>query len=180
VGRSLSILLLAVMMPVAALDARSQAYATSAVAQPPRSGTGQKPSGSAKERDDGKRRDKTPPDKTLGGKDELTPAQRKLDSHLLSEIEVRRGRPRRAVRTGVALVTVDGQGRALVEIRARILTQLGWKIERMKGMVVSTSPQYRSMIAWVPLLKLEPLADESIVSAIAPAPSSITVRPQHR
>jgi hypothetical protein len=64
-------------------------------------------------------------------------------------------------------VTVDGDGRALVEIRARILTQLGRKIERMKGTVVSASPEYRSMIAWVPLLKLEPLAAESIVSAIA-------------
>jgi hypothetical protein len=180
VGRFLSILLLAVMIP-ASLAARSQASATSGAAQAPGSGTGKKPSGSAKESDEDKKlREKKKKLLDKLDKEELTPAQRKLDSHLRYEIEVQGGKPRRAVRTGLAPVTVDGDGRALVEIRARILTQLGRKIERMKGTVVSASPEYRSMIAWVPLLKLEPLAAESIVSAIAPAPKSITVRPQHR
>jgi hypothetical protein len=175
VGRSFSILLLAVTVP-ASIAGRAQSSGTSGVPHVAGSVSGQQPSGSAKEADENKKHR----DSKRGGKAELTPAQRKLDSHLLYEIEVRRGKPRRAVRTGLALVTVDDEGRALVEIRARILTQLGWKIERMKGTVVSTSPEYRSMIAWVPLLKLEPLAGESIVSAIAPAPKSITVRPQHR
>ena len=169
-GGLLSVLLLAVAIP-ASLAARSEAFLrTSGVVRAASIGSGQKPSGSAEQ---------PVQDEKSPGKTALTPAQRKLDSHLLYEIEVQRGKPRRAIRSGRALVTVDDQGRALVEIRARILTQLGWKIERLRGTVVSASPQYRSMMAWVPLLKLETLASESIVSAIAPAPKSITVRPQH-
>lgn len=168
-SRFLSIFLLAVTMP-AAPAGRSAPPDTSRIAPPQGSGAGQSPPASGKQPDEQK----------VPGKKALTPAQRKLDSHLLYEIDVQRGQPRRAVRAGLPLVTLDGEGRALVEIHARILTQLGWKIARLRGTVVSTSPQYRSLIAWVPLLKLETLASESIVSAIAPAPKSITVRPQHR
>jgi hypothetical protein len=114
------------------------------------------------------------------GKKGLTPAQRKIDSHLREEIASRRGSPGVPARAGRRLVDIDGQGRALVEIRARVLTQLERKIERMKGTVVSSSLEHRSLIAWVPLQKIETLAGESTVSAIAPAPKSITVRPQRR
>ena len=100
-------------------------------------------------------------------------SRRKLDSHLLEAIERFRRHNRGASRPG-ALLSIDREGRALVEIRGRIPTNLARKIARIKGTVVSTSLQYRSVVAWVPLRKLEALADEPTVSAIAPAPKSTT------
>lgn len=100
-------------------------------------------------------------------------ARRKLDSHLLEAIERFRRHNRGASRPGARL-SIDRDGRALVEIRGRIPTNLARKIARIKGTVVSTSLQYRSVVAWVPLRKLEALADEPTVSAIAAAPKSTT------
>jgi len=113
-------------------------------------------------------------------KHELTPAQRKLESHLRAEIARRTGTRRQPVRVGLQIVEIDARDRALVEIRARLLTELGWKVERLKGTIVSSSLAYRSLIAWVPIAKLETLAAESTVSAIVPAPKSITARPLGR
>jgi len=114
------------------------------------------------------------------GKERLSEAERKIDSHVRDEIARRRGHRPRPLSAGLTVVEIDEEGRALVEIRARILTQLQRKIERLKGTVVSSSLDYRSLVAWVPLLKLERLAEEPTVSSIDPAPQSITVRPPIR
>ena len=115
-----------------------------------------------------------------GADPELTPAQRKLDPHLRDEIARRVGGARPPLRATGVRVEIDERKRALVEIRARILTQLARKIERLKGTVVSSSLDDRSMIAWVPVAKLELLADEPTVSAITPAPTSRNLRPLGR
>ena len=166
VGRPLSWLLL--VLAVSGAPAAAQVLDGSRV---PQSAAGQDQAGQDKQ-----------PDKPLRDKSSLTKAQRKLDAHLLDEIDLQRSNPRRTVRTSIrrAIVDVDADGRALVEIRGRIPAQLGWKIERLKGTVVSSSLEHRSVIAWVPLLKLESLASEATVSAITPAPKSVTVRPQDR
>jgi hypothetical protein len=119
-------------------------------------------------------------DQTGTGKERLSEAERKIDAHVRDEIARRRGHRSRPLSAGLTVVEIDDEGRALVEIRARILTQLQRKIERLKGTVVSSSPDYRSLVAWVPLLKLEMLAEEPTVSSIDPAPQSITVRPPIR
>jgi hypothetical protein len=109
-------------------------------------------------------------------KSKRTPAQRKLDSHLLGEIARRRAHG--AHRGGPAdpLVRVDHDGRALVEVRAPVTSQLQAKIRRAKGVIVSTSAEYHSILAWVPLLKLEALADDPAVASIVAAPEAMTNR----
>lgn len=113
-------------------------------------------------------------------KDAPTPAQRKLDSRLRDEIARRSSGVPLPVRAALHRVEIDDKERALVEIRARLLTQLGWRVERLKGTVVSSSLEYRSMVAWVPLAKLEMLAADTTVKAIAPAPKSTNLRSQGR
>lgn len=121
------------------------------------------------------------PESTVGGADkELTAARRKLDPHLRVAIARRVGSARLPVRATGGRVRIDDKERALVEIHARILTQLARKIERLNGTVVSSSLDYRSIIAWVPVSKLERLASESTVSAIAPAPKFRLVARQGR
>ena len=104
-----------------------------------------------------------------------TPAQRKIDSQLLYEIDRVRGPaaentvpPRR---TGVKL---DGKKRALVDIRADATPGLQRKVASLKGTIVSISHEYRSIIAWIPLLKLEQLAEDRRVRAIGPQAEAVT------
>ena len=109
----------------------------------------------------------------------LEAARDKLDKHLLEVIDKRRGRPAHASRAG-ARVRVDDDGRALVDIRARMIGPLARKIERLKGRVVRSSLQYGSLVAWVPLDEIETLATASSILSIDPAPKSITDRIQVR
>jgi hypothetical protein len=128
---------------------------------------------------DQKDKDQKDNGKKVRDKEGLTDAERKVDSHLRDEIARRKG-VRQPLRTGLRVVEIDEHDRALVEIRARILSQLGRKIERLKGTIISSSLEHRAMLAWVPLAKLETVAEEATVSSIVPAPKSITVRPHGR
>ena len=100
----------------------------------------------------------------------------KISARLRAEIDWRRGTAAKPVRVGAPAVQLDEHERALVDIRGRIPARLRWKIEALKGTVVSQSLQYRSIVAWVPLRKLETLAQEETVVAIDPAPKSVGVR----
>jgi len=106
-----------------------------------------------------------------------TPAQQKINSQLLQEIDRLRGGDARervpSARTGVKL---DEQHRALVDVRADITPGLQEKIRSLKGTIVSTSREYRTIVAWLPLLKLERLAEDSRVSAIRPQAQPIMQR----
>ena len=97
----------------------------------------------------------------------LTPAQRKIDSQLLRAIAGER-------RT---IVKVDAKGRALVDVRGEVSAALRKTIVSLGGEIVSTSTGPRSILARVPLLKLEALAEDASVTFIAPAPQAITNRP---
>ena len=68
--------------------------------------------------------------------------------------------------TGVKL---DQKGRALVDVRAEVTPALQKKVRTLGGTIESTSSEYRSIIAWVPLNRLERLAADPAVHAIEPA-----------
>ena len=101
-----------------------------------------------------------------------TPAQQKIDSHLLDEIARRADKS--STRPADPLVKVDARDRALVDVRADVSDALLDKVRRAGAVIVSTSIQYRSIVAWYPVSKLESLAGDPIVRAIVPAAEAIT------
>jgi hypothetical protein len=110
-----------------------------------------------------------------------TPAQQKINSQLLYEIYRRRGEAdRKGVPPEPTGVRIDALGRALVDIRAEPTAALQKKIGREGGVVVATSARDRSIVARVPLLKLETLASDPAVHFIEPAAEPTTNRPPAR
>ena len=104
-----------------------------------------------------------------GEKDARSPAQQKISSQLLYEIYRARGEAKaKQVPPGPTLVRLDRKKRALVDIRADVTTALQKTIRAHGGTIESVSARYRSIIAWVPLLRLERLAKERAVYAIEP------------
>lgn len=109
-----------------------------------------------------------------------TPAQQKINSQLLYEIYRRRGEAElKGVPSEPTGVRVDADGRVLVDIRTDQTTALPRLIVRAGGRVLSTSADDRSVIARVPVLKLEALAADPAVRFIEPAPQATTYR-DHR
>ena len=110
-------------------------------------------------------------------KDARTPAQRKINSQLLYEIYRRRGQAElKGVPPGPTGVDIDAADRALVDIRAPVTPVIEKKLRILKSVVVSTDPSLQSIIARVPVLSLEALAEEPAVRAIEPAAEAITNR----
>lgn len=109
-------------------------------------------------------------------KDSRTPAQQKIDSQLLVEIYRARGE---AVPPGETGVRIDTRGRALVDVRAPVTAALDRTIRRLGGVVLSSSASHESVIARVPVLKLETLAADPSVRFIVPAAEGTTTNP-HR
>ena len=108
-------------------------------------------------------------------KDARTPAQRKIDSQILYEIYRRRGEAsRKGVPPGPTGVDVDGRGRALVDVRAEVTPALQKTIRSVGGVIMSSSAEYHSIIARVPLLRLERLAADATVRFIAPVARATT------
>jgi hypothetical protein len=115
-------------------------------------------------------------DSPFSEKTSRTPAQQKIDSQVLYEIYRIRGQAaQKNVPTARTGVKIDVKHRALVDVRADVTPELQKKVGSLKGTIVSTSREYRSIIAWIPLLKLERLAEDRRVSAIGP-PAAMTVR----
>jgi len=109
-----------------------------------------------------------------------TPAQQKINSQLLYEIYRRRGEAElKGVPSEPTGVRIDAAGRVLVDIRTDQTAALSRLIVRAGGRVLSTSAADRSVIARVPVLKLEVLAADPAVRFIEPAPQATTYRP-HR
>lgn len=106
-----------------------------------------------------------------------TPAQQKINSQVLYEIYRRRGQAAaKHVPPGETGVKIDRKGRALVDVRADVTPALEKTLAALGATITSTSRQYHSILAWVPLLKLERLAGDPAVRAIEPAAQAITVR----
>ena len=103
-------------------------------------------------------------------KESRTPAQQKIDSQLLYEIYRLRGEAKKKnVPPDPTGVRIDKTGRALVDVRAEVTPALEKKVKSLGGTIQSTSREYRSIIAWIPLKKLERLAGDRAVLAIVPA-----------
>jgi hypothetical protein len=108
-----------------------------------------------------------------------TPAQRKISSQILYEIYKRRGEAaEKGVPPAATGTKVDERGRAFVDIRAEVTPAIERTIRALGSTIVSTSREYRSIIAWVPLLKLEQLAADPAVHAIVAPAQATTSRPQ--
>jgi hypothetical protein len=103
-----------------------------------------------------------------------TPAQQKVSSQLLAAI--RRAQNPPPPTPGLAteqVVKIDARQRALVDVRAAVTAAMKRTLVRLGATIVSTSIDADSLIAWVPLLKLEKLAEQSSVRAIQPAAEAI-------
>ena len=112
-------------------------------------------------------------------KEARTPAQAKINSQILYEIYRRRGEARRkGVPPGPTGIDVDARGRALVDVRAEVTPALQKTIRSLGGVIMSSSPEHRSIIARVPLLKLEQLAGDSAVRFIEPVARATTNHPK--
>jgi len=109
-----------------------------------------------------------------GGKNARTPAQRKLSSHLLDEIRRAKDAPAtHQAPSEQTLVKIDRHQRALVDVRATVTAAIKRRVVRLGGAIVAASPEADSLIAWIPLLKLEQLAELPSVRAIQPAAQAI-------
>ncbi len=111
-------------------------------------------------------------------KEARTPAQRKINSQLLYEIYRRRGEAaRKAIPPAATSLNIDPKGRVLIDVRAEVTPALQKTIRALDGAIISTSAEHRSIIARVPLLKLEQLAEDAAVKFIEPAAEARTTRP---
>jgi hypothetical protein len=114
---------------------------------------------------------------TASEKDGRTPAQQKINSQLLYEIYRARGEAaRKGVPPGPTGVDIDTRGRALVDVRAPVTEALQRRVRALGGIVVSLSERDRSLVARVPILRLETLAAEPAVEFIEPAGKALTNR----
>jgi hypothetical protein len=114
------------------------------------------------------------PDILQPPKESQTAAQRKIDSRLLREIERVRRSGEKVQGSATAGVGIDAKGRALVEIRCDVTDAMRATLRRLGATTISSLPDYRSILAWVPLLRLEELAAGEAVYGIQPAPESTT------
>jgi hypothetical protein len=98
-----------------------------------------------------------------------TPAQQKINSEILYEIYRRQGRAAKlGIPPGPTPLRIDSKGRTLCDVRAEVTPMLQQRITALGAEIVSASPAGRSIIAWIPLLKIERLASHAAVRAIEP------------
>ena len=105
-----------------------------------------------------------------------TAAQQKIDSRLLREIDRARRGAGKTQGDATSGIAIDSKGRALVEIRCDVTPAIQKKLRTLNAAVVSSLPDYRSILAWVPLPRLEELAGSEQVYGIQPAPDAATNR----
>lgn len=108
-------------------------------------------------------------------KDQRTPEQQKIDSQLLYAIYQMRGEAEaNGVPTEPIQLEKDRKGRVLVDIRTPVTKKIRARIEKLGGTIVSSSEQYHSIIVYLPLGNIEPLARSREVKFIAPKAQSMT------
>jgi hypothetical protein len=109
----------------------------------------------------------------LQAKARWTPAQRKLDSHLLMSAQLARGDRSAATLPGIQNASkhlkFDDLQRVLVDIRGKVNDELLGEIGRLGGKVESSFPKYGAIRAWIPLSNAEALAERADVTFIRPA-----------
>jgi hypothetical protein len=114
---------------------------------------------------------------TLPPKTSRTPAQQKLDSHLLAAAQMARSSPKGATDPSLAsanqALELDEHGNVHVDIDAKVNDALLAQIANLCGTVESSFPNYATIRAWVPLLSAETLATRPEVTFIKPAGKAI-------
>ena len=108
-------------------------------------------------------------------KNQRTLEQQKIDSQLLYAIYQMRGEAEsKGVPTEPIQLEKDVKGRVLVDIRAPVTKKVLAQVKKFGGTVISSSDRYHSIIAYLPLGKLEALAHSREVKFIAPKAQSMT------
>lgn len=108
-------------------------------------------------------------------KDQRTPEQQKIDSQLLYAIYQMRGEAEaKGVPTEPIPLEKDDKGRVLVDVRVPVTKKILARIEKLGGNVISSSDRDHSIIAYLPLGKVEALARFKEVKFIAPKAQSMT------
>jgi hypothetical protein len=103
-----------------------------------------------------------------------TPAQKKLDSQLIyGRRERRQGFASRNVTSLRPALSLQEDGRVLVDITAEVTPALLASIEQRGGTIVSSFERYRAIRALFPLDEIEALAAQPLVRAIRPADQAI-------
>ena len=118
----------------------------------------------------------------LEEKASLTPAQRKINIHLLHLLKkANKTRGKEALTPSDfpnlrSFVKVDDEGTTLVDIKAEaeVIAQLGVLIAAQGGTIVSSVAEYGTIRARVPLEKIELLANYPYVQSVNPAIRAIT------
>ena len=111
----------------------------------------------------------------LCGKAARTPAQKKISSHLLYELKKRRGdATSREFETLETNVEVDSYGQTIVDIKAEVNETVLSRIQALGGKVISSFAQYQTILARIPIEKIEVLVELPEVIAIRPAERPIT------
>jgi hypothetical protein len=108
-------------------------------------------------------------------KNSRTAAQQKLNSQLLVEI-ARAKRTADAQRRPSGVVKIDVQQRALVDVRTSETASIRRMVLAWASSIVGESVAADSIVAWVPLLRLEELAQSPFVRSIEPAATPLTNR----
>lgn len=104
-----------------------------------------------------------------------TEAQKKIASPLLFEIYRLRGEAEaKSVPPGPTIVRLDERSRALVDVRVAVTDERLGAFRALEGVVVSVSEAHDSIIVWLPLVKLEQIAEDDAVRAIVPAAEAMT------
>ncbi len=108
-------------------------------------------------------------------KNSSTAARQKLNSQLLVEIARAKGTVD-AQRRPSGVVKVDVRQRALVDVRTPETASIRRMVLAWGSSIVDESVTADSIVAWVPLLRLEELAQSPLVRSIEPAATPITNR----
>jgi len=106
-----------------------------------------------------------------------SPAQTKIDTRLRAAIDRAKSPQTVDPQRRPGPLDVDSDGKVLVDIRGSATTELAMAITALGGLVINSFPEYESMRARVPLLKLEQLAERSDVRSIRPAEQSVNREP---
>lgn len=110
-------------------------------------------------------------------KNSRTAAQQKLNSQLLVEIARAKGTAD-AQRRPSGVVKVDVRQRALVDVRTSETASIRRMVLAWGSTIVDESVTADSIVAWVPLLRLEELAQSPLVRSIEPAAAPLTNKQQ--
>lgn len=104
------------------------------------------------------------------GKPALSPAQRKLDSHIVLALKKLRGEPPFDKPTQLDPdLAIEADGRVLIDLDARVSKELLERIQAVGGKVINSFESAHAIRALVPLKQMEALAARPDVTFITPA-----------